>query len=57
MAEAPHEPTESNADENDARRPYSTPVLRVFGTVAAMTAAQTKAQTHQADGGAVNTKT
>jgi hypothetical protein len=57
MAEELTEPAESKPAENGRRRPYTTPVLRVFGTVAAMTEAQTKASTHQADFGVVNTKT
>jgi hypothetical protein len=57
MAEELTQPAESKPAE-PGRRPYTTPVLRVFGTVAAMTEAQTMASSHQADGGVVgNTKT
>jgi hypothetical protein len=53
MAEELTEPAESKPTESGGRRPYATPVLRVFGTVAAMTGAQTNASTHDADGGPI----
>jgi hypothetical protein len=59
MAERLTEPAESKPTESDGRRPYSTPVLRVFGTVVTMTESQTKSASHNADGGVLpaNTKT
>jgi hypothetical protein len=51
MAEESTEPAESKPAERGGRHPYTTPVLRVFGTVAAMTEAQSNAQSHAADGG------
>jgi hypothetical protein len=53
MAEELTEPAESTPAESGGRRPYTTPVLRVFGTVAAMTGAQTNASSHAADGGPI----
>jgi hypothetical protein len=53
MAEELTEPAESKPAERGGRRPYTTPVLRVFGTVAAMTEAQSNASSHLADGGPV----
>ena len=53
MAEESTEPAESKPAESGRRRPYKTPVLRVFGTVAAMTEAQSNASSHAADGGPV----
>ena len=46
----------SQTEPIDARRPYITPVLRVFGTVAAITASANPAGTTK-DGGPNNTKT
>ena len=55
MAEGLTEQTASKPPENGARRPYTTPVLRVFGTVASMTEALTSA--NKSDHGGNNTKT
>jgi hypothetical protein len=56
MAERVTELTPPKTDERGARRPYTTPVLRVFGTVAAMTENLSK-DAGGMDGGANNTKT
>jgi hypothetical protein len=59
MPERLTDPGESKPGERCTRRPYTTPLLHVYGTVAAMTNSQTKAASHKADGGVSpgNTKT
>jgi hypothetical protein len=56
MADQPPSSTGPKPDDVPARRPYVTPVLRVFGTVAAMTASANPSGATK-DGGPNNTKT
>jgi hypothetical protein len=56
MADQPPSSTSPKPDDVPARRPYVTPLLRVFGTVAAMTASAHPTGATK-DGGPNNTKT
>jgi hypothetical protein len=56
MADQPSASNDPDRGQKPVRRPYTTPVLRVFGTVAALTASANPAGTTK-DGGPNNTKT
>jgi hypothetical protein len=55
MSEETPASTQSKRTDSGVRHPYTTPVLRVFGTVAAMTESLTSA--NKSDHGGTNTKT
>jgi len=56
MADQPSTSNDPQSGQKLVRRPYTTPVLRVFGTVAALTASANPSGTTK-DGGPNNTKT